>query len=103
MNTIYKYSINKRIKILKKILYWIQIDNAIKECKIKKGANLYAFEYLKKNLDKYVKVKDVQDYCNERTKEITGSPLGDPSRGFEILRNDKLPLEWNEIKYKKNR
>jgi hypothetical protein len=91
----------RRINILKKIIYWKQLDNAIKDNNIKRGANLYAFEYLKLHLNKYVKIKDVQEYCNKRTKEVTGSPLGDPPRSFEILRKDKLPLEWSEIKYKK--
>uniref|UniRef100_A0A6C0EVH8 HNH nuclease domain-containing protein n=1 Tax=viral metagenome TaxID=1070528 RepID=A0A6C0EVH8_9ZZZZ len=98
-----QYSIQKRRRILYKIIYWKQIENAIKKCKIKKGANMYAFEYLKLNLNKYVRIKDVQEYCNKRTKEETGHPLGDPPRAFEILRKDKLPLEWSEIKYKKNK
>jgi len=94
-----KYSLSKRINILFKIIYWKQVDNAIKKCNIKKGANLYAMEYLKLNLNKYVKIKDVQEYCNLRNKEKTGQPLGDPPRAFEILRKDKLPLEWSEIQY----
>jgi len=98
-----KYSRKKRINMLYKIIYWKQIENAIKKCNIKKGANLYAFEYLKLNLNKYVRIKDVQEYCNMRTKEETGNPLGDPPRAFEILRKDKLPLEWSEIKYRKNK
>jgi hypothetical protein len=100
---IQKYSKQKRIRILHKIIYWKQIENAVKKCNIKKGANMYAFEYLKLNLNKYVRIKDVQEYCNKRTKEETGHPLGDPPRAFEILRKDKLPLEWTEIKYKKNK
>jgi len=96
-----KYSFNKRIKILYKIIYWKQIEYAIKKCNIKNGANLYAFEFLKLNLNKYVKIIDVQEYCNKRTKEKTGHPLGDPPRSFELLRKNKLPLEWTEIKYKK--
>lgn len=98
-----KHSRKKRINMLYKIIYWKQIENAIKRCNIKKGANLYALEYLKLNLNKYVRIKDVQEYCNKRTKEETGHPLGDPPRAFEILRKDKLPLEWSEIKYKKNK
>ena len=88
------YSRQKRINML---------HNAIKKCKLRKGANLYAFEYLKRNLNKYVRVKDVQEYCNKRTQEETGQPLGDPPRAFEILRKDKLPLEWTEVRYKKNK
>jgi hypothetical protein len=100
---IQKYSRQKRIRILYKIICLKQIENAIQKCNIKKGANMYAFEYLKLNLNKYVRIKDVQEYCNKRTKEETGQPLGDPPRAFEILRKDKLPLEWTEIKYKKNK
>ena len=95
-STFNKYSMNKKIRMLKKLIHWKQLDNAEKSCKIKKGANLYAFEYMKINAGKYVKVKDVQEYCNEKTKQKTGSPLGDPPRAFEILRKDKLPLEWDE-------
>jgi hypothetical protein len=98
-----KYSIQKRINMLYKIIYWKQINNAITKCKIKKGANLYAFEYLKLNLNKYVRIKDVQEFCNSEHKKKTGHPLGDPPRAFEILRKDKLPLEWSEIQYKKNK
>jgi hypothetical protein len=89
----------KRLRILLKILYYKSIVYAIEKSNTKKGANLYAFEYLKRNLDKYVRVKDVQDYCNTRNKQETGQPLGDPSRSFELLRKNKLPLEWSEIHY----
>jgi hypothetical protein len=54
-------------------------------------------------LNKYVRNKDVQEYCNQRTKDETGQPLGDPPRAFEILRKDRLPLEWSEYKYKRNK
>ena len=61
------------------------MDNAIKDNNIKKGANLYAFEYLKLHLNKYVKIKDVLEYYNKKTKEITGSPVGDPSIIVNLL------------------
>ena len=96
-----KYSRTRRINMLYKIIYWKQIENAKRKCNIKKGANLYALEYLQLHLNKFVKIKDVQEYCNTRTKEKTGQPLGDPPRAFEILRKDRLPLEWTEIKYRK--
>lgn len=99
-NIIKKYSIHKRKRILYKIFRCKQINDAIEKCKIKKGAKLYAFEYLKMNLNKYVRIKDVQDYCNKRTKEKTGNPLGDAGRPFEILRNNKLPSEWTYLNYK---
>jgi len=95
--------LQKRIRILYKIIYWKQIENAKKKCNIKRGANLYALEYLQLHSDKYVRIKDVQEYCNMRTKEKTGNPLGDPPRAFEILRKDKLPLEWSEIQHKQNK
>ena len=103
INIITKYSKNKRTRILYKIIHWKQLDNAVKKLNIKRGANLYAFEYMKLNVGKYVRIKDVQEYCNQRTKEVTGSPLADPPRAFEILRKDKLPLEWSEIQYTKNK
>jgi len=46
------YSRQQRINILKKIIYVKQVNNAIKRCNIKKGSNLYAFEYLKLNPNK---------------------------------------------------
>ena len=98
-----KFSRRERINILYKIINIKQINNAIDKLNIKKGANLYAFEYLKLHSNKYVKLIDVQDYCNTRHKEETGRPLGDPSRAFEILRKDKLPLEWSEIRYRRNK
>lgn len=95
------FSRQQRINIVRKVLYYKQVENAVKKCNIRKGANLYAMEFLKANLNKYVRIKDVQEYCNMRTKKETGHPLGDPPRSFEILRKDKLPLEWSEIKYKR--
>jgi len=103
INFIKKYSLHKRIQMLYKIIHWKQLDNGMKRCNIKKGANLYAFEFMKKNLGRYVRVKDVQEYCSKRKRDETGHPLGDPGRSFEILRNDKLPLEWSEIQYIKNK
>ena len=91
----------KIINILHKMINLKELDDAKEKCKIKRGANLYAFEFLKQNANKYVKLKDVQEYCNNRNKQETGCPLGDPPRAFEILRKDKLPLEWSEIQYKK--
>ena len=98
-----KFPRRRRINMLYKIINIKQINNAIEKLNIKKGANLHAFEYLKLNPNKYVKLIDVQDYCNTRHKEKTGRPLGDPSRSFEVLRKDKLPLEWSEIQYKRNK
>ncbi len=95
--------LHKRIIILRKIAHWKDLDNAQKRCNITKGANLYAFEYLKQHLCEFVRISDVQEYCNKRTKEVTGKPLGDPPRAFEILRKDKLPLEWDEIIRGKNK
>jgi hypothetical protein len=80
------------------IIYCNKIDNAINKYNIKKGAQLYAFEFLKLYPNQFVKIKDVTEFCNKRTKEETGQSLGDSSRPFEILRNDKSPLEWSETK-----
>jgi hypothetical protein len=91
----------QKINILYKIILFKNIEISIKKLNLKKGAKLYSLEYIKKNLNKYVKIKDVQEYCNQRTKQETGHPLGDPSRSFEILRKENLPLDWNEIIYKK--
>jgi len=88
---------------LRQIIHWKQLDNAMIKCNINRGANFYAFEYMKQHSGKYVRLKDIQDYSNQRTKEKTGSPLGDPSRPFELLRKDRLPLEWSEINYKNNK
>lgn len=92
----------KRVRILYKVLYYIQIGNAKKQCRVRNhSANSNAFEFLRlpNNVNKYVKVRDVSEYCNVKHKEKTGNPLGDPPRGFEMLRKDKLPLEWSEIRY----
>lgn len=98
-----KYSRIRRINILRKMIHLKELENAMKKCKIKKGANFYAFEFLKQNANKFVKLADVQEYCNFRNKQETGRPLGDPPRAFEILRKEKLPLEWTEIHYKRNK
>lgn len=96
-----KYSQYKRISMLKKIIYYIQIQDAARRANITRGANLYAIEFLKQNLCKYVKLKDVQEYYNMRNKQETGSLLGDPPRAFEMLRKNKLPNEWNEYIFMK--
>ena len=98
--TVQNIPMYKKIKILKKIIHWKQLDNAEKKCNIKRGANKYAFEFMKLNANKFVKVKDVQEYCCKKIKELTNETLGDPPRAFEILRKDKLPLEWDEFKIK---
>jgi hypothetical protein len=56
-----RFSIRKRINILRKMIYWKYIENAIHNCNIKKGANLYAFEYLKLNLNKYYNITKNSD------------------------------------------
>jgi len=98
-----KYSIVKRKRILRKILYRIKIRYAEKESGVKFGANKYAFQYLWDNPDEFVLVSNVQDYCSQQSKLIRGKPLGDPSRAFEILRNDLLPLQWLETKIKQRK
>jgi 5-methylcytosine-specific restriction endonuclease McrA len=58
---------------------------------------------MKANAGKYVKVKDVQEYCSNKHKQVTGHVFGDPPRPFEILRKDRLPLEWDEFKVGKDK
>ena len=93
-----KYSYYRKIIFLKKIHHYRELEDGEIRSKTKNGANKYAFEFMKKNLCKYVSLTQVQDYCNEENKRITGQPLGDPPRAFEILRKNKLPNEWEEIK-----
>jgi hypothetical protein len=95
-----KYTIVKRRRVLRKILYRIKIRYAEKESGVKSGANKDAFQYLWDNPDVFVSVSNVQDYCSQQSKIIKGKPLGDPSRAFEILRKDKLPLQWLETTIK---
>jgi 5-methylcytosine-specific restriction endonuclease McrA len=86
------------IMSVKEKIHWTKLDEAQKKCNIKSGANKYAFDYMKIHAGKFVRLKDVQEYCNQRTKDETGEGLGDPPRAFEILRKDILPLEWEEKK-----
>lgn len=97
-----KFSNEKRKVLLLKFIYVCNINKAIKSCKIRKGANLYAMEYLKLHPNEFVRIKDVQQYCNERHQQKTGEPLGDPPRAFEMLRKNKLPSEWSEKYDEKN-
>lgn len=87
----------QRIQILKKVLHWKQLDYAQKKANVKRGANSYAFDFMRKNAGRFVRLADVQEYCSEQHKKATGRVLGDPPRAFEILRKDKLPLEWDEF------
>jgi 5-methylcytosine-specific restriction endonuclease McrA len=83
---------------MEKLKHWKQLDDGEKRAKIKKGANKYAFDYMKLHAGEFVRIKDVQEYCSQQHKLKTGCVLGDPPRAFEILRKDKLPLEWEEKK-----
>ena len=86
-----------RMRILKRVLHWKQLDYGQKKANVKRGANSYAFDYMRKNAGRFVRLADVQEYCSEQHKKKTGSVLGDPPRSFEILRKDRLPLEWDEF------
>lgn len=86
------------MQILKKVLHWQQLNAAEKKLKIKRGANKYAFEFMKMNAGKFVSINNLQEYCGQRRKQETGKVFSDSQRSFEILRKDKLPLEWEEIK-----
>lgn len=88
----------RRYRILQKIIHWMQLDAAEKKVRARTGAIKYAFDYMKMHAGMFVKVKEVQEYCSQRHKEKTGHVFGDPPRPFEILRKDKLPLEWDEFK-----
>ena len=98
-----KYPLYQRLRIIRKIINYKEIELGILRANIKRGANLYAMQYLKQFPDKYVRLIDIQDYCSKMHKMKTGNPLGDPPRAFESLRKDKLPCEWSEITYKKNK
>lgn len=79
------------------ILHLSQIEQIEQQLKPKKHSYVFfVFEYLKLHAGNYVAVSDVQAYCSKRRIEIENKPFGDPSRNFEILRNDKLPLQWDE-------
>lgn len=91
---------NKRLRIIRKIVHWIQIHQILQTNQIRKGSNLFAIEYLKQHLDKYVRIKHVIEYCDQRTKETTGRSLSDPRRSFKKLRRNLFPNQWSEIQYK---
>jgi hypothetical protein len=95
-----KISRSKRVQLLQKFIYWKQIDDISKKHNIQKGTLFYVLEYLKLHPNQYVRIKDVCDYCNEQSKTINGHSLGDSPRSFHRLRNDIVPSEWSEIKYK---
>ena len=84
-------------RILKKVLHWKQLNYGQKKANVRRGANSYAFDFMRKNAGRFVRLADVQEYCSEQHKKLTGKVLGDPPRSFEILRKDKLPLEWDEF------
>ena len=50
----------------------------------------------KKDLNEWISVGEVGDYCSTRRKEETGKPFGDPPREFEAIRKDKSPGYWEE-------
>jgi hypothetical protein len=95
-----KFSKNKRIKILHKIIIYKHLNN--KSNNHKKGQLKYVFEYLIKpeNLDKFVKQGDVLFYCDKRRNEDTNGDkknFKDNSRQVEKMRKDIYPLEWIEV------
>ena len=92
-----RISLHKRTRIVKKVLHWKQLDAAQKRSRTKKGANQYAFDFMRLNAGKFVSINNLQEYCGQRRKQLTGKVFSDSQRAFEILRKDKLPLEWDEI------
>lgn len=99
------------LKICKKIFWkkptphsvrhYAVLCQAERELKLKTGSVKYAFEYMKKNAGKFVKQGDLLLYCDSRRCEDTKGEkknFKDNSRAIEILRKDKLPLRWTEIK-----
>jgi hypothetical protein len=90
----------QRLRILRKIAHWLQIEYILQTKNIRKGANWYAIQYLQSHLDKYVRIKHVIDYCNQQTIQSTGRSLSDPKRSFQKLRSHFLANQWSEIQYK---
>jgi hypothetical protein len=88
----------KRLTILKKI--WIYASLKEKANKHKNGQLRYVFEYLKLNLNKFVKQGDILLYCDKRRCEDTDGKkqnFKDNSRQVEKMRKDLYPLEWTEV------
>ena len=92
------YSFYRRYTILKKILHYLELKNGEKRANIKRGANKFAFDYMKQNLCKFVALDKIQEYCNQENKKKYGVNLKNPLKSFETLRKNKLPNEWEEIK-----
>ena len=105
-------SFSKSIKITKKGPYWKKMTlhrilhyhllcKAEEQLKVKSGSVKYAFEYMKLHAGKFVKQGDLLLYCDKRRCEDTHGAkknFKDNSRAIEILRKDKLPLRWTEVK-----
>lgn len=99
-----KYSIQKRRRILFKII--IKLHLIVKAKKHKKGQLFYVFEFLMKpeNLYKFVKQGDILLYCDKRLSEDTNGKrknYKDNSRQVEKMRKDIYPLEWIEVSKEK--
>jgi len=75
----------------------------LKKTTRKKGQNRYIVEYLEKYPMQLVKQGDILKYCDDRRYEDSygAKPnYKDNSRGIEILRKDKFPNCWREVKIK---
>tara|TARA_B100001769_G_C21999395_1_gene537051 strand:+ start:181 stop:906 length:726 start_codon:yes stop_codon:yes gene_type:complete len=73
----------------------------LKKTTRKKGQNRYIVEYLEKYPMQLVKQGDILKYCDDRrNKDSNGEKpnFRDNSRGIEILRKDKHPYCWREVK-----
>jgi|688.fasta_scaffold422274_1 hypothetical protein len=95
-----KYSRQKRMYILYKIMYYLHLKQKVN--KHKKGQLSYVFEFLTKpeNICKFVKQGDILLYCDKRRSEDTKgvkNNFKDNSRQVEKMRKDIYPLEWVEV------
>jgi 5-methylcytosine-specific restriction endonuclease McrA len=96
--------------IVKKIIWLIRYYNRRKKqiSKLKENfrpntQKYFACEYMSIHLFSFVKQGDLLLYCDQRRCKTTNGKYKnykDNSRGIEILRKDKFPLRWYELKIK---
>jgi 5-methylcytosine-specific restriction endonuclease McrA len=90
----------RHLTVIDATIHLAQLCEAVKKSRIRPGQKMYAIDYMKMHAGKFVKQRDLLLYCDGRRREDSGGKdknYSDNSRQVELLRNNVLPLEWDQV------